>query len=50
MTGISGLPAGAKPAADTRVYDLRGRFIGTRLTREFQPGIYIVGGSKVVVK
>ena len=44
-TGVEGINA-AQPAADGAIYDIQGR----RLERITQPGFYIVGGQKVLVK
>ena len=44
-TGVEGIDA-AQPAADGAIYDIHGR----RLERITQPGFYIVGGQKVIVK
>lgn len=50
VTGIDTLPAAGRAAASAKVYDLRGRYVGTAGTVRLQPGVYIIGGQKVVVK
>lgn len=43
---VTGITIAQQPSVDTQLYNLNGQ----RVTRHYQPGIYIKNGNKVVMK